>query len=197
MLHNTLYRLQRGQKLTLLWLGVAFLILSVIWFVVELVNFPFPLEPIVVLNGGLATLFGVYWPWRPHYADRRLRSRELFDHQSNNGVFNIGRDDLEFTLKFTKSNGDSVYMYSDPQNIIEIALAKGVGQVSDIKDVTSFDYSSRYVRPREGQVVCLKNKGDNFACVQIIDIKDYDSGDGRNEVVFSYLINPDGGTDFS
>ena len=197
MLHNTLYRLQRGQKLTLLLLGVSFLILSAIWFWAELANCSFPMEPIVVLNGGLATLFAVYWPWKPHYADRRLKSREYFNYKSNNGKFKIGREDLEFTLEFTEAGGDNIYIYNDPPDIIAVGLAQGAGQISDIKDATSFDYSSRQVCPKEGQIVCLRNQNGNFACVQIVDVKNAERGDDRYEVVFSYLINPDGGTDFS
>lgn len=197
MLHNTLYRLQRGQKQTISLLAGLFIILSIIWFVIEYIKCTFPMEPIVVLSGGFTTFFAVFWPWRPHYADRRLKSREYFDYKSNDGIFKIGRGELEFTLKFSAASADSIHFYNHPPGIVSVSIAHGAGQISDIKDVTSFDYSSETVSPKEGQIVCLKNEEGNFACVQIVDVKNADRGDNRYEVTFSYVINPDGGTDFS
>ena len=161
------------------------------------------MEPLVVLTGGLATLFASYWPWKPHYTDCRLKGRVFFDYKSNNGNFTIGRKDLKFTLDFTPADGECIHVYNDPSNIKSVAIAHGAGQISDIKDVTSFDFTNRAVTPYEGQIVCLENQKGNFACVHIIDVKvkcgdkSADNRDDRDEVTVSYVINPDNGTDFS
>jgi hypothetical protein len=197
MLHNFLYRLQREQKKALLVLGLSFLVLSFVWFVAELNHWSFPMEPLVVLNGGLATLFASYWPWKPQYADRRLRCRVSLDYKSNNGTFKIGREELEFTLKFSEASGESIHVYNDPSDIKVIAIAHGAGQISDIRDASVFDFTSRTVTPNEGQIICLENQNGNFACVQIIDVKSENRGDFRNEVTVAYVINPASGTDFS
>lgn len=197
MLHNTLYRFQRGQKTTLIYLGLLFVFLSAVWWYAEIVEWDFPMEPPVVLVGGLTTIFAIYWPFKPHYADRRLRCRNMFDYTSNNGNFEIGREETEFTLHFSKASDTSIHFYNYSSDVKSVAIAKGVGQISDIKDVTTFDYSNRSVKPDEGQIVCLENTFGNFACVHIIDVKDASRNDSYDEVTFSYVINPDGGTDFS
>ena len=173
------------------------MLLSFVWLIAELQKWWFPMEPIVVLNGGLATLFASYWPWKPHYADRRLKLRIAFGYKSNDGNFKIGREELEFTLRFSSAGAESIHVYNDPADIKAIAIAHGAGQISDIRDVTAFDYTSRTVTPREGQIVCLENQHGNFSCVHIIDVKNADYGDDRHEVTFYYVTNPDGGTDFS
>ncbi|WP_417260614.1 hypothetical protein [Celeribacter sp.] len=121
----------------------------------------------------------------------------MFDYTSNNGDFRIGREETEFTLHFSKASDTSIHFYNYSSDVKSVAIAKGAGQISDIKDATAFDYSSRSVTPEEGQIVCLENKFGNFACVHIIDVKDARRTDNSNEVTFSYVINPDGGTDFS
>ncbi|NRB19967.1 MAG: hypothetical protein HRU33_21070 [Rhodobacteraceae bacterium] len=116
---------------------------------------------------------------------------------SNNHQFAIGRADLEFTLQFSKASDRSIHVYRDPPDIKKIAIAQGAGQISELKDVTALNYSNRSVIPEEGQVFCLENQHGNFACVQIHDVKDASRDDDRDEVTFSYAINPGGGTDFS
>lgn len=197
MLHNTLYRFQRGQKSTLICLGLFFIVLSAVWWCAEIKEWWFPMEPLVVLVGGLTTIFAIYWPFKPHYADRRLRCRNVFDYTSNNGDFKIGRQETEFTLHFSKASDTSIHVYNYSSDVKSVAIAQGAGQISDIKDVTTFDYSNRSITPQEGQIVCLENKFGNFACVHIIDVKDASRGNDCNEVTFCYVINPDRGTDFS
>lgn len=121
----------------------------------------------------------------------------MCDYTSNNGDFIIGLKETEFTLHFSKASDTNIHFYSDPPNVKSVAIAKSVAHISDIKDVTTFDYSNRFVTPDEGQIVCLENTFGNFACVHIIDVKDADRNDSYNEVTFSYVINPDGGIDFS
>jgi len=84
-----------------------------------------------------------------------------------------------------------------PENIRALALAEGVGQIPDIKDVSVFDYSNRSVTPIEGQIVCLENKDGNYACIHIHDIKAESHGDDVSELTFSYVISSAGSTDFS
>ncbi|MFD2205744.1 hypothetical protein [Kiloniella antarctica] len=197
MFHNTLFRLERSQKKWLLWLGISFLCLSVIWFFVELLEWKFPLEPVVVFVGGIVTLLAIYWPWKPGYADKRLKSRITCDYMSNDHKFIIGHSEYQFTLQFSKRSDKSIYLYNDPPDIEEIALIHGAGQIKEVRDVTALVYTNRAVIPEEGQLVALKNHEGNYAVIHIHDIRDSTRNDDRDEVTFSYAINPDGGTDFS
>ncbi|WP_051541019.1 hypothetical protein [Ahrensia sp. 13_GOM-1096m] len=197
MLHNTLYRLQRGQKKSLLILGILFLNLSALWLYAEVVKWWFPMEPLVVFVGGLTTLLAIYWPITASNEDERVTGRIRFDYETNSGNFEIGENTYEFTLMFTKASDTSIHMYRDPSDIQRIALASDVGQISDIKDVSVFDFTNRRITPTEGQIVCLENTNGNFACLQIHDIRDSSREDEEDEVTFSFVINRDGGTDFS
>ena len=197
-MNNTLYRLQKNQYLALVLLSILFVISSVIWLLAELSNVKFPFEPIVVLIGGLTTLFAVFWPFRPTYADRRLSSKSTFDYTTNSGDFLIGREDLSFTLHFTHRDHSTIYLYNYSDDIRRITVAQDVEKISKIKDASAFHYSSEFITLSEGDIACLENISGNYACIKIIDIKSTEGNfDDKNEVTFSYVINPDNGTDFS
>jgi hypothetical protein len=197
MFHTTLYRLERSQKRVLAILGILFLILSIGWFFSELYDRSFPMEPIVVFVGGTATLLASYWPWKPHYTDRRLKGRASLDYMSNDHKFVIGREELCFTLKFSKASDQNIYLYSDPPDIDAIALAHGAGRPNEIRDATALDYRNRAISAAESNVVIMRNQHGNYAAVTICDVKDLTRGDDRDEVTISWMINPEQGTDFS
>lgn len=197
MFHTTLYRLERSQKRVLAILGILFLILSIGWFFSELYDRSFPMEPIVVFVGGTATLLASIWPWKPHYTDRRLKGRASVDYMSNDHKFVIGREELCFTLKFSKASDQNIYLYSDPPDIDAIALAHGAGRPNEIRDATALDYSNRAISAAESNVVIMRNQHGNYAAVTICDVKDLTRGDDRDEVTISWMINPEQGTDFS
>lgn len=197
MIHNSLYRLSRSQKLCLNSLGVLFLVLSFVWFVFELIEVDFPMEPCVVFVGGSATLLASYWPWKPTYKNKRTHGRNLFDYQNtNDGIFDIGCGACSFALKFTKGDASVIHMYNDPDNIEAIALTDAK-YINDVKDIAAVNFGNRVVSPFEGGIVALRNIHGNYALVHIHDIRDVKSGDDRDEVTFSFAINPDGKTDFS
>ena len=197
MLHNTLYRMQKIQKTTLTFLLILFLVVSVIWFIIEWYGCKFPMEPVVVFIGGTATLFASFWPWKPTYANQRHHGRQSFDYMTNNHTFTIGTGDRKFTLRFSKASDRAIYMYSDPSDIKAIALVKQCGQISDIGDASSLNYSTRDVCPKEGEIVCLRNDHDCYAAIQIHDVRDASRNDAYDEVTFSYVINPVGKLSFS
>ncbi len=149
--------------------------------------------------GGFATLFSVYWPWKGGNASCRLRGRVRFKYSTNNGLFSIGRGDAKFTLQFSKSSDADIYLYNDPSDIEAVALAGGVGQTSDIKDASSFDFSNRVISVGEGKAAVLRRHNKKYAVVQIHDVivSNIDDDDSVDEVVFTYTINTNGSADFS
>ncbi|MGV2165127.1 hypothetical protein ACQZ40_02005 [Agrobacterium sp. 16-172Ci] len=197
MFHNSLYRLEKSQKKTLTVLLLLFIVLSGAWIYTSVCYPTFPMEPIVVLVGGLATLFASFWPWKPSYKDQRIKGREAFNYSANNGLFVLGNSDDSFTLEFSKGDDTSIHMYSYPSDIDAVALVHRCGRIADIADATALDYSSRSVTPKEGEVVCIRNKNGRYAAVQIHDVKDAKRSDEYDEVTFSYVINPDKKTNFS
>lgn len=195
--HNTSYKLTRSQGTTLNVLLVVFMILSVTWFALEANDIKYPMEPIVVLVGGLATLLASYWPFKPSYSDKRCKGRLAGNYRNNNGRFSIGDGDLAFTVEFGHHDGTAIYMYSHPNDIEAIADAREAGNFRDVKDCSVFAYGNRYLVPKEGQIISLKNVNGNYALVQVVDVRAVSVGDDRDEVTFAYVINPNGETDFS
>ncbi|MTH34768.1 hypothetical protein GL279_09160 [Paracoccus limosus] len=173
------------------------MILSIIWFVLELYDQSFPMEPIVVFVGGIATLLASYWPWAPHYTDRRLKGRASIDYMSNNQEFIIGREELSFTLKFSKASDERIHIYRDPSDIEAVALVHGAGLPSEVRDAKALDYSNRVISPAEGDVVVLRNIHGHYAAMVVCDVRDSTRNDDRDEVTISWVINPEHGTDFS
>jgi hypothetical protein len=197
MLHNSLYRLARSQKLCLNILGVIFLLLSALWVVLEVIGCDFPMEPCVVFVGGTATLLASYWPWKPTYRNKRMKGRNSFDYQNtNNRIFEIGKGSSAFTLEFSKASDTSIHMYNDPKNIVAIALSSATS-MPEIRDVSALNFANRSVTAQEGSIVALRNVHGSYALVHIHDVRDVTRSDDRDEVTFSYVINPKGKTDFS
>lgn len=194
---NFSYRLSRGQAVTLNVLAVGFIILSIVWFAFEMLEIKFPMEPIVVAFGGLATLFASYWPWKPSYGSKRMRGRVTINYLGNNKKYVIGSGDVRFTIEWSSGDASSIHVYNDPPDIDAIALAPLVKSFDNVRDCSVFDFSSRVVLPKEGEVVVLRNTKGNYALLQIHDVRAQSHGDDRDEVTFSYVINPYGGQDFS
>lgn len=197
MFHNQLYRLERSKKKALTFLAIIFLTLSIVWFIFELCSISFPMEPLVVFIGGIATLFASFWPWRPGYSGRRLKGRASCDYKSNDGNFDIGNGERKLTIRFSHASGESIHVYSDPENVSAVAVAFGAGKIDDIQDASALDYSNRVVTPKEGEIVTMRGKEGSWAAIQIHDVKSADRGDDRNEVTFSWVINPDKHTNFA
>ncbi|WP_338722707.1 hypothetical protein V9L16_19895 [Pseudomonas tolaasii] len=203
-MHTMLYRLERGQKKVLLWLGILFLLLSIFWFFSELFNAGIPMEPIVVFVGGSATLLASYWPFKATNRSAYLTGKIPFDYSTNNGLVTIGSGENKFTLAFSSAGHDKIHMYNGVHkkgivNTDRIATAGDAGSFKDIRDVTEFDYDGDIVSPKIGEIVALRSKDTGrYALVQILDVKCQDrQGAENNEVVFRFVINTDDSTSFA
>jgi hypothetical protein len=127
------------------------------------------------------------------------RGRVTFDYTKDDGLFRIGSGDAVFETMWTQAGGDSIHIYKDPSSIEAIALATYTGAITDIRDASRPEdaFDSRVQKPREGQIVVLRNKNGLYAALKILDVKSSDHGDTVNEVTFDYVIQEDGSRDFS
>lgn len=131
------------------------------------------------------------------YSSPALKGRVTFDYSNNNGSYFIGSGYYLFETKWSKASDTSIHTYTDAVSIDSLALAKGVSEISEIEDVTIFDYTSRCRSPHEGQIVIFKNTNGIYAAVKVLDIKDDSRLDDRDEIMFEYIIQSDGSVDFS
>ena len=125
------------------------------------------------------------------------RGTASFDYSSHNGRYRIGKGVYEFETAWSKASDVSIHCTNDPPSIRGIAVAPPGAFVTDIRDATVLDYTSRVRTPRKGQVVILENVNGFFAALQIIEIRDDTRQDDRDELAFNYWILRDGGRDFS
>ena len=120
-----------------------------------------------------------------------------FDFTNNNGRYVIGDGLFLFETAWTVAGADSIHIYADPESIDSLALAKGMIDIKAVCSVTEFDFTSRTRTPKEGEIVVLQNINGIFAALKIFDVLVADRGDGRNELTFEYIIQPNGSADFS
>lgn len=153
-------------------------------------------EPFVVLAAGLASLANIYWPFRPRYASSRLKGRAVFDYAMNNGVFTIGDGELRFDTQWSRASDTSIHCYKDQPSVAGIAIALGAASISDVRDASRFEMSSRSILAREGEIIVLCNNFGNYAAIRVADIRDRTREDTGDEISIEYAINPFHGTDF-
>jgi len=137
------------------------------------------------------------WNFIDQYkANPELKGIATFDYSNNNGIYTIGHDKFIFETKWTKASNTSIHAYNDPKSIKNIALAPDHSEISELKDVTIFDFSSRVRTIHKGQILILRNQNDFYAGIKILDIKDNTRGDDRDELNFEYVILADDSCNF-
>ena len=131
----------------------------------------------------------------PHMTS--LIGEVLWSDYNRGEQFVIGRDDLKFETMWSKSNADSIHVYSDPLSIEGVALASGYTSIGQIMAARYLDYRGRYRTPREGEIIVIRNVNGFYAAVQVLDVKDNTREDDVDELRFRYVIQSDGSDDFS
>jgi hypothetical protein len=154
-----------------------------------------PAIGIIASIGGFASLG--FPRWRNNYKKSRLSGRVRFDYSNNDGMYIIGKDDLQFETKWSKASDTSIHLYNDPPSISGVAIAREIYRIKDVKNASIFDMSSRVRTLQENEIAILKNNHGNYAAIKICDIKDNTRNDDIDELTFDYIINPRGITDFS
>ena len=155
-------------------------------------------EPAIGFIISIGVLATNYWPKKVvNYTSQNLKGRKTFNYSSNNGHYIIGKNELKFETEWSKASDDSIHVYNDPSSIKRVALVRGVPSINLITDAKSYDFSSRIITPKEGDIVVFENSFGHYAAVKVIDIKDNSRSDSRDELTIEYVISPDKLTDFS
>jgi hypothetical protein len=132
----------------------------------------------------------------PAYQSTALRGRVAFDYSNNDHRYALGEGHFYFETRWSKASDRSIRAYNDPASIRAIALVKGAGEIAEIADAASYDFSSRGRCPAIGEIVIWLNDNGLYAATRIVSIKDDSRNDERDELVFDYVILADGGADF-
>jgi hypothetical protein len=133
----------------------------------------------------------------PSPQNRALSGEGSFDYSSYNGRFRIGSGQFEFETCWTKASDRTIYCYADSPSVRAVALApKGAG-ITDIRDASKLDFTSRTRTPEVGRAMVLQNHHGIYAALQILDIKDDSRGAEHDSLHFRYRILTDGSDNFS
>jgi hypothetical protein len=124
------------------------------------------------------------------YVSPALSGRVAFDFSNNNGRYVIGAGDMAFETKWSCADNEAIHAYADPPSIRSLALAIGSKAISEIDDASQHDTSSRVRTPYLGEIVVWQNTAGYYAAVLVENLKARSHGDDRDELTFSYEIQP-------
>ena len=110
-----------------------------------------------------------------------------FDYSNNNGEYTIGKDDHQFTTKWSKASDKSIHAYRDARNIEAIARIKAP-HILPTSLAGEFDFSSRCRTPNIGDIIIWKNVKGKFAATKIVSIADDTRGVDHDELTCEYII---------
>jgi hypothetical protein len=113
-----------------------------------------------------------------------------FDYSNNNGRYVVGSGDMAFETAWSGGGLYSIHAYSDPPSIRSVALAIGVSSVSEIKDASLYDTSSRVRTPHLNEVVVWQNTAGYYLATKVIRLLSRGHGSASDSVSFEYKIAP-------
>lgn len=119
-----------------------------------------------------------------------------FDYESFDGRYVIGDGFHSFETSWSNSGDGSIHVYNYGANINGVAVARGISQFEDLKNVSNLDFTSRSRTVSTGEFVVYRNKHGLYAVLHILDVKAR-QGQTNASLRFFYVINKDGGLDFS
>jgi hypothetical protein len=142
------------------------------------------------------------YPYKKHagrsdYYSSGLSGEVKFDFTNNDHKYTIGSSDLLFETRWSECNIEKMYAYNDSTSIEALAVAEDVPKFKDIKDFNFYDSTSRSREvTKDKDVLILKNSKGYFAVLKIVDIQSKSRGSLKNELIFKYLIQPNGSCNF-
>lgn len=102
-----------------------------------------------------------------------------------------------FESKWSGAGNGRIHAYSDPGTIKTIAIADGNKGITEIKDGSVYNSSSRTRLIGNGKILVLENINGYFAAIKIVDVKYKKGTDTRHELSFNFQILSDKSSDFS
>ena len=136
-------------------------------------------------------------PTNERYVSPALNGTVIFDYSNNDGSYYLGQMELMFEVKLVKSSDFDIQLYSDPESILSVSIAKKVKEIGNISDARIFDSSSKVRRPKLNEIAILQNINGFYCAIKILELADDSRGTESDKVVFEYIIQSNGSPDFS
>jgi pyrimidine deaminase RibD-like protein len=133
-----------------------------------------------------------------YHANPDLKGSATFNYSNNDGKYIIGNNEFIFETMWSKADDTSIHVYNDSSTVKSVAIGDGFQEISDIKDGSIYDASSRTRTPQTNEIIILENNNGFFAAVKILGIQDKTRpNNNRDELSFEYIILPDKTCDFT
>ncbi len=123
-----------------------------------------------------------------HYVSQALEGRVSFDYSNNNGYFRIGHGIYTFDTCWTKASDTSIHATNDGANIESIARVKDTSNITELKNIEKYDFSSRCRTIELNEILLLKNTNGFYAALKITKIQDDSREDDADLLEFDYVI---------
>jgi len=120
-----------------------------------------------------------------------------FDYSAYNGRVVIGSGSWRFETMWSKADSSSIHVYNDPPSIEGVAIARGATEISDVKDASAYDFTSRSRCPKVGEIVVLRNDQGFYAALKVLSVSDTTRGADADELNVQYAIQVDGSASFT
>jgi hypothetical protein len=130
------------------------------------------------------------------YVDPNLSGVVTFDYSNNDGTFEIGAGELQFSTHWSGASDSAIHCYRGG-NLASVALVRRVRAVTEIGDGAQYDTSSRVRTPNIGEFMVIRNRDGYYAALQVLGIVAQDYNGDHDSVTFAFWIIPDRSADFS
>lgn len=91
-----------------------------------------------------------------------------FDYKKNSGTFIIGEGEYQFSTHWDEAAMGVIHCYRDL--VKRIGYNPTFNTFPEIKDISSFDFSSRAKSVKEEEVVILENQNNKFAAIKVTKV---------------------------
>lgn len=123
------------------------------------------------------------------YRSIEMDSTINFNINKNNGIYNIGKGEFEFSLNWSSCGRSAVYCYSDPSNIESIAHSSSLDDFPTLKQITEhFETVKRTVRAKVGDFILYTNQYSNISVVKLLTISQSEESSRYENITFQYKI---------
>lgn len=116
----------------------------------------------------------------------------VIHYADHDGRAVIGEGDTSFETRWSQGSSQSIHVLNDPPGIRGVAIAPEARSVGAVTETIAagLNYTSRYRRPREGQIVVFENTAGRFLAAEVVDVHSEGHGDGEDRLVLRYAVVP-------
>lgn len=119
---------------------------------------------------------------RIQYSNASIEGKAEFNYSNNNGNFNIGVAEYEFTTRWSCCSNDAIYAYGD------IGYINRKDDFPKFEEIVNFDFTSRVRTVYKDEIIIFRNIYNKFVAIKILQVDSKSHGRENDKLVFEYKI---------